>query len=225
MKAFLSFLLLLLASILPLHANEGQAIRKEDINDIMRSVAKTYDCEDRLAAEKMDGLIVLDFRKVKSPPFMTKPYDWNVVQPYEWNRARPREYGNSYMNNRHYFNWKLDSINSKDLSAVIRVDIFSTYEDAREKFIRTERKFKTFNLLVPCKNNVGTICAKDMSLFFVYKNVFVEIVAFSFFPDDDPLQEELAAWLFGVLERHPRTWVFPEALDDSFAADPELNQP
>ncbi|MDR3157446.1 MAG: hypothetical protein LBU11_00215 [Zoogloeaceae bacterium] len=66
MKIFPPFLLFLLASILPLQAG-GQAMNEEAVNrKVISAYAEHYGCADRLDAEKMDGLIVLDFRKVES---------------------------------------------------------------------------------------------------------------------------------------------------------------
>lgn len=211
-----TFLLFLLASILPFEANGGHAMRKEDINDIMTSAARTFDCADRLAAEKMDGLLIPDFRKVESPPFVAKSYGWNFHQSQ----------GDRHADNYYAFAWKLDSMNSNGLGAHIEAMIFSTYEGAREAFIMTRLGASNPNVpWVPCKNKVGTVCAEYRSLLFVYKNVFVEIFAGSLLPDGKPLRDELATWLFDVLEHHPRTLVFPETLDETSAANPETNEP
>jgi hypothetical protein len=189
---------------------------KEMAEKPLRDFKRKVGYYEAIRNEKEDGLIVVDFRKAKLPPFVTKSYGWNFYKSHD----------NNYKGDYYYFRWKLDNANSNDAGALIEVKVFSDYEGARKKIIRTAESVNTMTLpWVPCKNEVGTVCAEDRSLFFVYRNVFVEIVSGGSLPNGEPLRDELAAWLFDILARHPRTRVFPETPDELSEAEPETKIP
>jgi hypothetical protein len=181
-------------------------MNEETINQIMTATAKRYGCEDRFKTEEMDGLIVIDFWKIELPPFITKSYEWDL---YKFQ-------GNSQKDSYFCFRWKQDS---NDLRAQIEAKIFSNYARAQEEFILTETGL-TIPILpwVPCKKKVGTVCADGPNefdnLFFVYKNIFINILGGGQLPNGEYFRDELATWLFNTLKSHPRSSVFPETLDE-----------
>jgi hypothetical protein len=180
---------------------------KEMAEKPLKDFKKKVGYDEAILNEKQDGLIVIDFRKIKPYPLATQ---WPAERPgdnFAFDRFNEPD--------RFYFDWMMTG---DDLIAIITVNIYADYEGARKKFIRTAESVTTMELpWVPCNNKVGTVCAEDLFLFFVYKNVFVKVVSGSRLPNGNPFRDELAGWLFDILKRHPRTMVFPETLDETKA--------
>ena len=150
--------------------------------------------DEAIKNEKRDGLIDIDFRKLKGPEFATK---WPADKG--WNFRKDNYRGEHY-----YYSWGVDGIGS---DAVVTARICVNYEVARDWFIVMAENTTMKEIpWAACSKNVGTVCAGSRNrkrLFFVYKNVAVEINRDDALPGHEDFGEILAEWLFDALKAAP----------------------
>jgi hypothetical protein len=143
--------------------------------------------------EPREGLILIDFRKITPPPFMT---GWPYIVNKAWDPW-------NYSNRSYYYSLSWGAEGSYgDLG--IDVKIFNTYEDARREFLSGAVTPMPMIPYGKCAKNIGTVCAMNLHkknrLFFVYRNISVDISSAT----NDTIAEKTAEWLFEVLKAFPR---------------------
>jgi hypothetical protein len=150
------------------------------------------DYDTAIKNEQRDGLVDIDFMKLKVPMFAT-----------EW----PDEGGWTVQKNAYsYFNWRMKtSYAAADITATVH----ENYGGAKQWFISKAEATNMMELpWVACAKKIGTVCAqsKDRRLiFFAYKNVMIEITRLSYEPEPghEDFAEIMAEWLFDALKAAP----------------------
>jgi hypothetical protein len=157
--------------------------------------------DEAVKNEERNGLIEIDFRKLKAPPFATQ---WPAKNPdypgsSGWSFTEREFSENGYMKKYFEFSWAMEG---REGSAYIVAWVFSNYEHAQRQFIGAAKN-TTMAMLpwVACEKGIGTICARSTKrpyLFFTYKNVFIKISG-----ENELITETMAEWLFEALKAAP----------------------
>jgi hypothetical protein len=171
-------------------------LARDPLNEFKQKIG--YD--DLVRKEKRNGLVLIDFRKIPPPDFVK---EWPVIRTPDydnWNFDENEDGGYSF-----YWDTRGDR-------GILEIDaeIFHDYESAREAFLRTANASSMYPLpWNKCSKNIGTVCAKGGNdfVFFVYKNVFIEVFAYDYSNSDFTVI--MAEWLFDVLKKHPLTPMLP----------------
>jgi hypothetical protein len=158
---------------------------------------------DAIRQERRDGLILIDFRRVQPPPFVTA---WPIIADPEfdnWNYFHDKEEEGGEC---HYFNWGVQTT----LGAVdIVARVCDRYELAQKWFVSKAHSSNMYPLpWVKCDKKIGSICAElnsKKTVFFLYKNLAVSLARLDYEPGHEDVAEVVGEWLFEVLKQHPRT--------------------
>jgi hypothetical protein len=180
-----------------LSANELQELREQqdefnNNNSSILEFSQRIGYADAISKEPMNGLILIDFRKVSPPSFMTA---WPYVRDAAFD---PWNYGtHGYYSD---FRW---GAKGPQGDIIIDVKVFNSYEDARREFFSAA---ETTRVRVPyekCAKSIGTVCAMSLHnnhyLFFVYRNITIRLEKAS----NNTIAEKTAEWLFEVLKAFP----------------------
>ena len=150
---------------------------------------------EAIKKEKRDGLIDIDFTKLKAPPFATQ---WPDERGWSVNEI-------DQMGGHHYFHSGMRGIYG---NAFIEAKVFENYDSAQKEFFLTAGSASISELpWVACTKKIGTLCARDkrkLWVFFVYKNVIIEVERMGNEHGHDDFAEVLSEWLFEALKAAPR---------------------
>ena len=152
--------------------------------------------DEAIRTEKHDGLIDIDFRKLKSPKFALT---WPDLDSESWNFEK-----DDYMGEHDYYNWRVIGTGS---GAAVTARVCVSYEVSQVWFLEMVTNTSMGELpWIACSKKIGTACAESDDkkvLFFVYKNVAIEISRGNALPGHEDFGEILAEWLFDALKAAP----------------------
>jgi hypothetical protein len=147
--------------------------------------------DEAIRNEKRDGLLVIDFRELKAPPFATQ---WPGDDGWSF---RPR-------NRSTYFSWAAKSVHA---AVSIMAFVHDNYEDPQQWILsRAQSSNMSVWPWTTCSKKIGTVCAKSEDtaiVFFAYKNVRIDIKSFQNDPGHEDFPEVVAEWLFEALKAAP----------------------
>ena len=142
------------------------------------------------------GLVDIDFRKQKTPEFATT---WPDPDSKSWNFRK-----DDYMGEHDYYRW---GVNGTGSGAVVTAKVCVSYAVAQDMFLGKADNTTMMELpWIACGKKIGTACAESSTkstVFFVYKNVAIEIRRAAALPGHEDFGEILAEWLFDALKAAP----------------------
>ena len=154
------------------------------------------DYDDAMRNEQRDGLVDIDFRKLKAPEFAKT---WPDIDSKSWNFRK-----SDYRGEHYYYRWGVDGMES---GAVVTARVCVSYEVAQGMFLGMAKNTSMLELpWIACSKKIGTVCAKsddNRTLFFAYKNVAIEIRCDYALSGHEDFGEVLAEWLFNALKEAP----------------------